>query len=397
MPGFLDIGSNKPLLPLHAIQLGNNLNRRDSRRILVYRLGHLGDTLIALPALQAIRKTFPEASIVLLSNVQSLADLVSPSQVIPPGLVDEWLTYESNDVGGSGIDLARLWVRLRRKRFDTLVYLAPRIRGARNIRRDLLFFKSAGMRRVIGELGFQSLPSRDSEGHLPAVAHEADHLLQRLSLSGIRVPAAGDARIDLALTEDEHQHADSWLRQHAPGQPATKSLVGFGPGSKWPSKIWPEERFVELGQKLIQARNVFPIVFGGPEDRERGERLLRAWGRGANAAGALPVRHAAAALARCELYVGNDTGTMHLSAAVGTPCVAIMTALDWPGHWNPYGEGHTVLRRSVPCEGCLLRVCVKEGMRCLKEIGVAEVLEACVEKLRKQARTSDLELRIAMS
>ena len=362
--------------------MGNSLNRKDSRRILIYRLGHLGDTLIALPALQAIRNAFPEARISLLSNSQSLADLVSPHHVIPAGLVDAWLSYDSNDTGGRAIDLAHLWVRLCRERFDTLVYLAPRIRGPRNIRRDLLFFKLAGMRKVIGDLGFEPLPSQNSEGHLPAVAHEADHLLQRLSLSGIRVPAAGQANIDLALTEDEHQHADSWLRQHAPGYPATNCIVGFGPGSKWPSKIWPAERFVELGQKLIQTRNIFPIVFGASEDRELGERLLRAWGRGANAAGVLSVRHAAAALARCELYVGNDTGTMHLAAAVGTPCVAIMTALDWPGHWNPYGTGHTVLRRSVPCEGCLLKVCEKEAMRCLKEIGVEEVVEACEGVLR---------------
>ena len=63
---------------------------------------------------------------------------------------------------------------------------------------------------------------------------------------------------------------------------------------------------------------------------------------------------------------------MHLAAAVGTPCVAIMSALDWPGRWVPYGQGHIVLRRSVPCEGCLLKVCDKEGMRCLKEIEIDE-------------------------
>jgi len=360
----------------------------------VYRLGHLGDTLIALPALQAVRNAFPETRITLLSNLHAFADLVSPRHVIPPGLIDDCLTYDSNDAGGSWKELARLWVRLRRERFDTLVYLAPRIRDPLKVRRDLLFFRLAGMRRVIAGLGFESLPARDSEGHLPAVAHEADHLLQRLSLSGIRVPADGQANIDLELTEVEHQHANKWLRQHAPAQPTTKCLVGFGPGSKWPSKIWPEERFVALGQKLIQTRNVFPIVFGGPEDRELGARLLGAWGRGANAAGELPVRQAAAALARCELYVGNDTGTMHLSAAVGTPCVVIMSAQDWPGHWNPYGTAHTVLRRSVPCEGCLLRVCEEEAMRCLKEIGVEEVVEACKGLLRATSKRQVAEVRI---
>ena len=66
-----------------------------------------------------------------------------------------------------------------------------------------------------------------------------------------------------------------------------------------------------------------------------------------------------------------------------------MSALDWPGHWNPYGAGHTVLRRSVPCEGCLLKVCERERMRCLKEITVEDVVDACTTiLLRADGETS---------
>jgi heptosyltransferase-3 len=184
------------------------------------------------------------------------------------------------------------------------------------------------------------------------------------------------------LTHDEQSTTELWWHEQIPLNGAG-SVIGFGPGSKWPSKVWPEERFAEVGRQLIEVRNVFPIVFGGPEDYELGERLLRTWGRGANAAGKLSVRQAAVALCRCAVYVGNDTGTMHLAAAVATPCIAVMSALDWPGHWNPYGAGHTVLRRSVPCEGCLLRVCDREGMRCLKEIAVEEVVDACLASLSR--------------
>jgi len=215
---------------------------------------------------------------------------------------------------------------------------------------------------------------------LPAVEHEADHLMRRLSLSGISIPARGETKMDLALTENEAREADVWLSENVPWS-ARGRLVGFGPGSKWPSKVWPEERFDEVGKRLIQRHDIYPIVFGGAEDRALGERLVLAWERGANAAGELPVRQAAGALAQCRLYVGNDTGTMHIAAAVETPCVAIMSALDWPGHWNPYGSGHTVLRRSVPCEGCLLKVCERERMRCLKEITVEDVVNACTRIL----------------
>jgi ADP-heptose:LPS heptosyltransferase len=181
------------------------------------------------------------------------------------------------------------------------------------------------------------------------------------------------------LTAAEQLAADDWLSETVP--PDNDNLIGFGPGSKWPSKIWPEERFASLGQRLMAEKDVFPIVFGGREERELGQRLVDKWGRGGNAAGRLSVRQTAAALKRCRLYVGNDTGTMHLAAAVGTSCVVVMPALDWPGHWYPYGAGHAVLRRRVPCEGCLLRECKKEGMRCLKEISVADVYEACLAKI----------------
>jgi len=355
----------------------------------VYRLGQLGDTLVALPSLVAIRKQFPTAHIALLSSFHISHDRVAPQHVIPNGLIDEWLTYESSDAGFKAIEMARLLVRLRKKKFDMLVYLAPRIRPANDVRRDLLFFRSAGMKSIIGDAGFEVMPARRPEG-LPCVVHEADHLLNRLALSGIEVPKSNGNQMGLAITSDEQREADDWLRRNVTTDHAGP-LVGFAPASKWPSKVWPEERFVDVGESLIRSKNIFPIVFGGSEDHELGERLLKIWGRGANAAGQLSVRPAAAALSRCQLYVGNDTGTMHLAAAVKTRCVAIMSALDWPGHWNPYGEGHVVLRRTVPCEGCLLQFCDKEGLRCLKEISVDAVVEACAHLLDGLSKESLLE------
>ena len=358
----------------------------EPRRILVFRVGHLGDTVIALPALWAIRRSFPRAHIALLSNLYADPNRIGPGHLIPKeGLINEWITYPSNDERGGMLDMAQLLATLRRKRFEILVYLAPRIRTPRDIRRDLLFFRLAGLRKIIADRGFAPMPQPSNGEPLPAVEHETDHLLHRLSLSGISVPSRAETKIDLALTEDESREANAWLRENAL-RFGRGELVGFGPGSKWPSKVWPEERFLEVGRRLIESQNIFPVVFGGPEDREVGERLLQVWGRGANAAGELSVRHAAAALAHCRLYVGNDTGTMHLAAAVSTPCVAIMSALDWPGHWNPYGAGHIVLRRSVPCEGCLLKVCEREGMRCLREITVEEVVDACTRSLDRVAR-----------
>ncbi len=359
--------------------------RSQSKRILIFRIGELGDTLIALPALRAIRSSFPEAHIALLSNASSNERHVTARQILPAnGLIDEWLSY-SSDTRSRLADSLSLIRRLRRNHYDLLVYLGPRIRSVSDVRRDLLFFRLSGIHQVIGHHGLTPLPP-PSEAGLPPVEHETDHLLQRISLGNVSVPPSGNVDFDLELSNEEQETAAAWLSKHVL-QVGSNQIVGFGPGSKWSSKVWPEERFAEVGRRLIAEANIFPIVFGGSEDRDLGERLLKVWGMGANAAGALNVRQAAAALSHCRMYVGNDTGTMHLAAAVRIPCVAIMSALDWPGHWSPYGSGHTVLRRHVPCEGCMLSVCTTEGLRCLKEIGTEEVVSASLQTLMRPETT----------
>ncbi len=124
-------------------------------------------------------------------------------------------------------------------------------------------------------------------------------------------------------------------------------------------------------------------MVGGAEDRPIAEVLLKSWKRGYSAAGALGLRPSAAAMARCRIYLGNDTGSMHLAVAVGVPCVAIFSSRAAPGLWYPYGEGHHVFRTPIDCEGCELQVCVERKMECIRRIGVDEVVEACAQAFAK--------------
>jgi ADP-heptose:LPS heptosyltransferase len=151
-----------------------------------------------------------------------------------------------------------------------------------------------------------------------------------------------------------------------------------------PAKRWPEERFAEVVAKLIEDFDIWPVVLGAEEDREMGERLLRTWGRGYNAAGALSLRGAAAVLSHCAMFLGNDTGTMHLAAAVGVPCVAVFSARTYPGAWNPYNVPSRVFRSQIECEGCLLVECVERQNECLKRIAVEPVITACEEILQQK-------------
>ena len=347
------------------------------RRILVYRIGLLGDTIIALPAFWAIRNFFKNSYLCLLSDSHSNSSYISSVEILPKkGLFDEFITYEACIRGYNYKYSLKLFNKLRNKNFDTLVYLAPRLRKKIQIYRDLIFFKLVGINQFIGHRGFEHLPRRILGSQLPITEHEADHLLKRIAKSGIPVSLNKNVCMDLSLTEFEINKAKEWLNINIP--PNNKGpLIAIGPGSKWLSKRWPEDRYEKLGQYLIEKYGVFPVVFGGIDEKELGNRLINAWGKGANAAGELNVREAAAALSFCRLYIGNDNGTMHLAAAVGTQCVAIFSAQDWPGRWYPYGNHHVVIRRSVPCEGCRLTECIKHDMICLKKIRLEDLILAC--------------------
>ena len=150
------------------------------------------------------------------------------------------------------------------------------------------------------------------------------------------------------------------------------------------AKRWPLERYAALGRRLIVEGGADVAIIGGPDEARAGEAVTRDWpaGRFIVLAGACSVLESAETLRRAALYVGNDTGAMHLAAAVGTPCVAIFAAREPGASWHPYGDEHVVLRRDdVSCANCYLTECTVEGLRCLTAIDVEHVWAACRAKL----------------
>ena len=116
------------------------------------------------------------------------------------------------------------------------------------------------------------------------------------------------------------------------------------------------------------------------QKRRTAEVVAHEWpaGRWTVLAGSLSVLESAELLRRATLYVGNDTGAMHLAAAVGTPCVAIFAAREPGRSWHPYGTSHVVLRHdAAPCANCYLTDCTTERLRCLTAIDVEAVWGAC--------------------
>jgi ADP-heptose:LPS heptosyltransferase len=271
----------------------------------------------------------------------------------------------------------RLWLELRKSQFDTALLLEANHWS----RRPELFLRSAGIPFVAGPGRRMPKVYRNQGGTMPRIPHIADELLTIVSRLGIRIPGTGAGDMSLPRTAEERRNVDAWLvRHHVPGDAL---MVAIGPGSNMPAKRWPIDRFHAVVASLLKRYEVVPIILGAGSDRELGRELVAACGRGIVAAGELGVREGVELLSRCVLFLGNDTGTMHMAVAAGTPVVAVFAATDMPGRWEPYGPGNTAFRLTVSCEGCLLRECVRERMRCLLGISIEDVTAACRDVLAR--------------
>jgi len=359
--------------------------------VLVFRIGNLGDTLVGLPAMWAVREHYADSRITVLCNARGESRYIVPTDVLDgSGICDDFLLYPTGSFERAPlrypVEMMRLLMELRRRRFNVLVYLVPSRRSARQISRDRQFFRLAGIKTLIGMGTAEHLPHKTPGEPLPMVPREGDLLLARLAAAGIPVPPAGIGRTDVGLGQKDSNAVSTWLRG-LPGD-GDRPWISVGPGSKQPAKLWPEERFERVVDHLIRRFDVWPVVFGSEEDRRLGDRLTEAWGRGYNASGRLGVREAMMAMRRCVLHLGNDTGTMHMAAAVNVRCVAVFSSHNLPGTWYPYGEGHVVLRTAVDCEGCQRSECGDQGMRCILAIAPETVTEACAKILRSMKSTA---------
>ncbi len=352
-------------------------------KVLVYQIGSIGDTVVSVPALKAVRRHFgPDARITLLHEVRPEV-AVTPSDILmgcPE--VDEFLGYPV--VSGRWRFLgtvARLIMQIRRGRYLAVVYLAPGTRSAQHVRRDELFFRACG---IPGRIGFHAYagdvlsPARAANGMPGRVTHEALFRLGRLERDGIDISFESD----LAGPFLEFPISDSvkgWLRTERkhPDRP----LIAICPGSKQPANFWPLDRFMEIGRRLASSGRFELLVVGGPAEESDGERLLNAWGEGVNAAGRFSVSESAMLLGESIVCLGLDTGTTHLAGAMGVPCVALYGGKEHPGSWEPMGANHTLLRHSVPCSACRLRACPLEGHPCMMGIETDDVWAAITRKL----------------
>ena len=292
------------------------------RRILVVKLATLGDVLMATPALRALRTALPEAHIGVLTTPASAAALRGLDSLDEVLTFDKYAFDRPADAFGQLPRALRLGRRLRAGRWDTLVLL-HHLTTPFGIAKYAALALACGARQRIGlEKGRgRWLLSDGAVDHGFGWRHEVDYMLDVVALLGAARPAS--ARLELAIdAEDDGWAAARWSELGCP----TGVLLVPGSGSFSRARRWAPERFVEVGRALFSKHGLRPLVLAGLDQDEQAlaHEVTAALGSEASIVPPAPSPQALGAfISRCELVVANDSGPVHVAAAVGTPVVAI--------------------------------------------------------------------------
>lgn len=295
------------------------------RRCLVVRTDRLGETILTLPAVAALRQAHPAAHIALMVQ-PALAGLLGAVAGI-----DEVIAAPPE-----GCWWSRAWRAAQRMRgFDTIVVAHPHkawhaaawLSGAR---------QRVGYDRKWGRLLTHRVPDRKALGD----RHEVEYNLDLVRAVGVASP---QPRWPTVRTDQDTAHLAALSARL--GLTIADAII-IHPWTSHPPKQWPIDRYHRLAARLIEELRVPVLVIGGAEEARHPLPLP---GGAVNLAGQLTLTQTAALLRQCRLLVTNDSGPMHVAALVGAPTVALFGSdqpATGPGRWGPWGAGHTVIHRA---------------------------------------------------
>lgn len=331
------------------------------QNILVIKLRYLGDVLLATPTLQALKAAYPTARLTALVNRGTEEMLIGNPDV------DEIMPVDR----GSIVEQWRFAVTVRRRGFDLVVDLTDGDRAA-----FLTWISGASVR--IGFNAEQRWTGRcyTTVVYGNATAHRIERDLAALTPLNI---APRDRIPRLWLSHEDESGAEELLANLA--VPSDQSLVVIQPGARYWFKAWPSERFAELADRLTERLGCQVLVGGSRQEIDLAQLVVKqAKSRLISIAGRSPIRTLAALFKRAALFVGNDTGAIHIATAVGTPVVALFGPSN-PAEWGPRGGPAEVIYKGLDCRACFHPTCQRGEQNCMKLITVDEVMSAAARQL----------------
>jgi heptosyltransferase II len=341
------------------------------RRILVRATNWVGDAVMSIPALQALRERFPKAEIAILARPW-VAGLYGREP-----FCDELIPYEAPRNWRGLADKWKIAKDLRARNFDCAVLLQNAFESAALVKAAGIPVRIGYNRDVRGWLLTHPIPA-PKEGETPK--HQRFYYLELLKRAGIvdAYPINGHIRLHgaslAAQTGRERFHCLSF----------SGPVIGVAPGAAYGgAKRWLPERFGEAAAQLARERNAFVAIFGSKEEWpicNIVHEYLKSAGQGSvNFAGKTTLGELIEMVAACELVLTNDSGSMHIASALGVPTVAIFGATDDEAT-GPTGALSRVVREPVECSPCLLRECPIDH-RCMLRVSAGRVMQEASQLL----------------
>jgi heptosyltransferase-2 len=317
-------------------------------KILIRATNWVGDAIMALPALRAVRSRFPEAEISILARPY-VAAIYKEQQVC-----DNMMLVE---------DARDILSELRAQKFDTALLLQNAFQAA-------WFVWRAGIPERIGYardgrslLLTKALPA-PKPGEIPM--HEQYYYLELLRRAGWLDSLPNESFIKLHVPEENHRRAAEFLLSHGVKSDGLRIAIGAG-ASYGSAKCWPPDRFAELANRLQAKAQADVILFGTPAEAGVASAIAAGMSHPpTDLTGKTSIHDLPALLSQCHLFIGNDSGAMHVAAAVGLPVVAVFGPTD-PFGTAPVTPRCTVVQEKPYCSPCFLRRCPTDH-RCMTRV-----------------------------
>ena len=332
------------------------------RKILIIRNDGIGDLLNSTPAIALLRQDYPDAEITVL-----VQPLNAPILVGNPD-VDRVLIFDRAGEHRRMRDRLRFYHSLRHEKYDLAVTM--RTASWCNL---VAFLSGARYRLGRDQKRFKSFLTHPWRGQYEkGETHEVD---RNFDLVRLICDGDGDRRLVLNLLDDEMMQAQQLLADW--GIASNDFLVGIHPGGSSFDKRWPEENYAQVADALAHAYGAKILILQGPDEAALGRNLQKAVQSKSIVYAPKSIRELAALIKHCDFFVCNDSGPMHIAAALNVRTVAIFGPTDHVA-WKPLSEAATIVRRDMPCWPCSAHKC-RIGWECTKKLPVDTVWDRVEE------------------
>ncbi len=359
------------------------LAETDFRQIVVYTVGILGDNVVMLPALAALRKRYPRAAITVITNCQEWGSAAVHGLFGESQFVDQYFVVNDSLLRRCGLRFILDRSRLADLRCDLFVNLSPF--GNRGwlgaVVREIMLAKMLRSSHAVGFRVSNVMRSPYNRNVYPNLLknepRRAAEVLKPLGIAPLAwqeaMPVQSEARESIRLKLASLGLIDA-------------PFAVLHPGAKFLTQRWPARRFGLLAKSLLQEYGLHTIITGTKEEMPIVDEVLVAAGYTAQSlAQRTTISELTELLRMAKLCVSNDTGTMHLAAAVAVPTVAVFSMRNTLVHWFPNSENIRAVFRTCACRYCGLENTGCAGVECLNGIGVDDVMRA-VRQLLSHAK-----------